>query len=156
MKFVSLLTLVACTASTAEPSRVAATQTTGSDIAETSVMVLAPLTLHIDESRVDIDAAGRMTVQQEGVHIEFRSSGEIFVDGERVASVSADGTYRTAQGMVIGQIAEDGSMTFNERSFSFGPDGVLLGTNGHPVVTLSPTDTPAKRLAMSAVILLTF
>ncbi len=123
------------------------------------VFVMAPFTMtDSGGTSISMSADGVVTIpgQPEARGPRFFTNGDIQADGEVIATVLPDGTFRAQNGSVIGVIAEDGSVTIGEHSLSFGPDGGLIGGNPDgPTMTLSPADTPAKRQAMALLILLT-
>ena len=149
---------LACGANSAPVEEVANDTTSGDEAAgPDSVFVLAPLTL--TDSRgavVRVDAMGRLSMDgQEGSSPVFSANGEISVDGQLVASVSMDGVLRTAAGQEMAVIALDGSAAIGGITLSFSADGTLMGGSPDgPRVTLAPTDSPAKRLAMSVIIMM--
>lgn len=162
MKYGLFVFVLACSAPAVEYDVAEVTPSSGSEspAVEEVAFVVAPFTLLLDQGTARVDADGRLTMDGvPEVQVEFRPNGDIMSEGERIASVSADGTYRNSAGTIVTQISEDGSMTFQDHAFSFGPDGVLrgpgdLGRDGGPGATLSPADSPAKRVAMSVIILL--
>jgi hypothetical protein len=149
---------LACGGNSAAPEGDVADSTSGAETAApANVFVLAPLTL--TDSRgamIRVDATGRLSMDgQDGPSPVFAANGDISVDGETVATLSSDGVLRTAAGQEMAVIGLDGSAAVGSLTLHFGADGTLMGGNPDgPGITLAPTDSPAKRLAMSVIIMM--
>jgi hypothetical protein len=110
------------------------------------------------EQALTVDAEGRLTIESEDAipSPQFMPSGEVIVDGETIGRMSPDGVFRIADGEELASIGVDGVTTVGELNLSFGPDGVVVGVNPNgPGVTLAPADSPAKRLAMTVLLMMT-
>ena len=104
---------------------------------------------------IEMRADGRLIMPGERPSPSFAADGEITMDGNVVATMSSDGTRTSADGQMIAVISEDGAATIGENTFSFDSDGALTGAQpGAPAMTLAPADTPSKRLAMTALVML--
>ena len=123
------------------------------------VWVLMPFTLTDSGGQsVSMDATGLVTVPDADreATIQLHPDGRVEVDGNVVLTMAPDGTLADDGGEAIAQIAEDGTTTVAGRTVSFGPDGMLQGGNPDgPSMTLTPADTPAKRAAMTVLLMLT-
>ena len=120
--------------------------------------VIAPLTMTDSGGQaMRIDAEGILSVDgNDGPTVQFHSNGDITVDGERVGQMALDGVLRLADGTVVATIGPDGVTEVDGRAVSWGPDGTLVGGNpSGPGITLAPADSPAKRLAMTALLMMT-
>ena len=124
----------------------------------TDVLVIAPFTLTDSGGQaVSMTAEGQLTMEErDRPGPLFEANGTITMDGDPLATISADGTLTASTGEQIAVIAEDGSTSVNGFDVSWGPDGVLMGGNPDgPSVTLSPADSPAKRAATAVVLMMT-
>ena len=158
MRLPALILLAAC-ASPALTEEGGAEESRGGEAAEAAaVFVIAPLTLLDDSGRsLALDAEGVLHLGAEDTPApHFWSTGEVTLDGETVARMSEDGVLRTNGGSEIAVVEEDGTARIGEQTLRFNASGELVGTHpGAPRVTLSPADSPAKRVAMAAMILMT-
>ena len=121
-------------------------------------LVIAPFSLTDSGGQtIAMTAGGQLTMEdQERPGPLFEANGNITMDGDPIASISADGTLTTSAGEQIAVIAADGSTTVGEYSVSWAADGTLTGGNPDgPTVTLSPADSPAKRAATAVVLMMT-
>ncbi len=160
----SLLFALACGGSTVEPVSAVDEATSETDLSTVEIVdvnvgpwVVAAFSLTDQTgSQVTVDADGALQVSgQSGEQSpQFFADGRVEVGGELVAMMSSDGTLRRANGAVIATVGEDGSTTVGDQSLSFAQDGSLVGGNPDQPMTLSPADSPAKRLAMSALLLM--
>lgn len=122
-----------------------------------SPLVLAPITLTDGRgAAVRVDANGQLSMDgQEGPAPIFHSSGDITMQGQTLATISSEGVLRTAAGQVVAVIGPDGAADIGGLNLTFAADGTLAGANAEgPGITLAPADSPAKRLAMSVIILM--
>lgn len=122
-----------------------------------SPLVVAPITLtDARGAAVRVDANGQLSMDgQEGPAPIFHSSGDITMQGQTLATISSEGVLRTAAGQVVAVIGPDGAADIGGLNLSFAADGTLAGANAEgPGITLAPADSPAKRLAMSVIILM--
>lgn len=122
-----------------------------------SPLVVAPITLtDAQGAAVRVDANGQLSMDgQDGPAPVFSTSGEITMQGQTLATISSEGVLRTSAGQVIAVIGPDGAADIGGLNLSFAADGTLAGANAEgPGITLAPADSPAKRLAMSVIILM--
>lgn len=157
----NLLLTLACGGNETPPE--AAEETAGAETlaevaeAATDAWVIAPFTLTDSGGQViGVDAEGQLRVEgTEGELPRFMRNGDVVADGETIIRMR-DGVLRTPAGDELATIGVDGSATVGDAQVGFGPGGEVLGGNTDgPGVTLAPADSPAKRLAMTVLLMMT-
>ncbi len=133
-------------------------ETTTTTTVAQDVLVIAPFTLTDSGGQsISMGADGRLTMQDETRSGPLlQADGTITMDGDPLATVSADGTLTASTGETIAVIAEDGSTSINGFNIYWGEDGTLVGGNPDgPGLSIDPADSPAKRAATAVMLMMT-